>query len=229
MKLSVVIPCYNEADNIAAVINAARGAHIPDVTKEIVIVDDGSSDRSVDILKQYEGDDDIILHFSKTNSGKGMAIRIGLEYITGDIVVIQDADLEYDPNQYADLIQPIIDGEADVVYGSRFRGSITGMKLPNRIANYLLTWTANILYGTHITDEATCYKAFRAGVIKNLQLKCTRFEFCPEVTAKISKRAHKIHEIPIEYTARTTNEGKKIRWTDAFAAMWTLIKYRFTD
>lgn len=229
MKLSIVIPCYNEADNIAAVVNAVRNANVPSVTKEIVIVDDGSSDRSVEILKQYEGDSDITLHFSKTNSGKGMAIRIGLEYITGDIVVIQDADLEYDPSQYADLLRPIIDGEAEVVYGSRFRGSIKGMKLANRIANYILTWTANILFGAHITDEATCYKAFKAYIIKDLQLKCTRFEFCPEVTAKISKRAHKIYEIPIEYTGRGTNEGKKIRWTDAFIAMWTLIKYRFVD
>lgn len=229
MKLSIVIPCYNEADNIADVIGAVRNARVPSVTKEIIIVDDGSSDRSTDILKQYEADSDIILHFCKINGGKGMAIRIGLDYATGDIIVIQDADFEYDPNQYADLIQPILDGRADVVYGSRFKGSIKGMRPMNRLANYILTWTTNLLYNAHITDEATCYKAFKADVLKDIQLKCTRFEFCPEVTAKISKRRHKIHEIPIHYTARTTNEGKKIRWTDAFTAMWTLIKYRFVN
>lgn len=226
MILSVVIPCYNEARHISQVLAAVEAV---DIEKEIIVVDDGSTDGTPKVLEEYDKQKIITLHLSQKNFGKGAAIRTGLNYVTGDIVIIQDADLEYDPSQYPLLIEPILKGEADVVYGSRFLGSIENMKIQNRIANQLLKWLANILYGLRITDEATCYKAFKTEVIKNLPLKSTRFEFCPEVTAKLAKRKIKIVEVPIKYVARTTDEGKKIRWTDFFTAVWTLIKYKFKD
>lgn len=226
MILSVVIPCYNEARHISQVLAAVEAV---DIEKEIIVVDDGSTDGTPKVLEEYDKQKIITLHLSQKNFGKGAAIRTGLNYVTGDIVIIQDADLEYDPSQYPLLIEPILKGEADVVYGSRFLGSIENMKIQNRIANQLLKWLANILYGLRITDEATCYKAFKTEVIKSLPLKSTRFEFCPEVTAKLAKRKIKIVEIPIKYVARTTDEGKKIRWTDFFTAVWTLIKYKFKD
>ena len=226
MKLSVIIPCFNEAQHITTVLDAVRKVDIP---KEIIVVDDGSTDGTAEILEEYKREGLIIIHSSVLNFGKGTAIRIGLRYVTGDIVIIQDADLEYDPKHYWEIIKPIVDGEADVVYGSRFLGQIRGMRLANRIANRILAWTANILFRARITDEATCYKAFKAEVIKSLPLKCTGFEFCPEVTAKVCKRGIKIKEVPITYVARNTAEGKKIGWTDAFTAVWTLFKYRFVD
>ncbi|MCX6344118.1 MAG: glycosyltransferase family 2 protein [Armatimonadetes bacterium] len=226
MKLSVIIPCYNEIAHIAALVDAVEELAMP---KEIIVVDDGSTDGTTEIVEEFGRSKRIIAHLSKTNFGKGAAIRTGLEYVTGDIVVIQDADLEYDPRQIPMLIAPIADGSADVVYGSRFRGSIQGMRPANRIANYLLAWMANILYRAHITDEATCYKAFRTDILKSLNLKCVRFEFCPEVTAKVRKRGINIFEVPIDYVGRTTLKGKKIKLTDAFEAVWTLIKYRFTN
>jgi len=226
MKLSVIIPCFNEAQHIAMVLDAVGDIDIP---KEIIVVDDGSTDGTTKILEKYKRESPIIVHSSVLNFGKGTAIRVGLEYVTGDIVIIQDADLEYDPKHYWEIIKPIMDGEADVVYGSRFLGQIRGMRLANRIANRILAWTANILFRARITDEATCYKAFKAEVIKSLPLKCTGFEFCPEVTAKVCKRGIKIKEVPITYVARDTAEGKKIRWTDAFTAVWTLFKYRFVN
>lgn len=226
MKLSVIVPCFNEADHITKVLDAVREVDIP---KEIIVVDDGSTDDTPEVLEEYSRRYPIVVHSCAQNAGKGAAIRIGLGYVTGDIVIIQDADMEYDPRQYPEIIAPILAGEADVVYGSRFRGKIEGMRLQNRIANYLLTWTANILYRARITDEATCYKAFKSQVLKSLNLKCTRFEFCPEVTAKIRKRGISIKEVPITYAGRNTAQGKKIKWTDACLAMWTLLKHRFVD
>lgn len=226
MKLSVIIPVYNEKANIAAVIDAVKSVDLP---KEIIVVDDGSTDGTSDILERYRDDETIRIHSSMLNFGKGTAIRVGLKYASGDIIIIQDADLEYDPQQIPDLIEPIVQGKAEVVYGSRFRGSIKGMKFANRLANRILVLTANILYRAGITDEATCYKAFRSDLVKSLELRCERFEFCPEVTAKLRKRGVRIHEIPIRYAGRNVEEGKKITWKDGFEALWTLIKYRFTD
>jgi glycosyltransferase involved in cell wall biosynthesis len=226
VKLSIIIPVYNEKANIAAVIDAVKGVNLP---KEIVVVDDGSTDGTSEILEHYRDDETIRVHSSILNFGKGTAIRVGLKYVTGDIVVIQDADLEYDPQQIPRLIEPIVEDRADVVYGSRFKGSIKGMKFANWLANRILILAANILYRAEITDEATCYKAFRAEIIKSLPLKCIRFEFCPEVTAKLRKRGIKIYEVPIDYVGRSVIEGKKITWKDGLQALWALVKYRFRD
>jgi len=163
------------------------------------------------------------------NMGKGMAIRAALPQVSGEIVIIQDADGEYEPQEYPSLIQPIVEGRTAVVYGSRFRGSIVGMRWPNVLINRILAWMANVLFGARITDEATCYKVFRADVLKSLPLRCTGFEFCPEITARLLKRGYRIVEVPITYRARSVEEGKKINWRDGVRAIWTLLKYRFTD
>lgn len=226
VKLSVVIPVYNEAPYIEEVLQAVRNSPLPQgVSTEIICVDDGSLDGTSEILDRFA--DSIHVHHSVLNFGKGTAIRIGLSLVTGDIILIQDADLEYDPKDYWKLIRPIISGEADVVYGSRFLGKIQNMRLANWFANRILTLTVRFLYGQKITDEATCYKVFRAEVLKELTLRCRRFEFCPEITAKISRKGYRILEVPIAYRARTTNEGKKIRWSDGVIALWTLLRYRF--
>jgi glycosyltransferase involved in cell wall biosynthesis len=168
----------------------------------------------------------VVIHHSPVNFGKGAALRIGIAESTGDIILVQDGDLEYDPNDYPAVLAPIVEGRARVVYGSRFMKRVRGMKLPNLVANKILTWTANVLYGAHITDEATAYKAFTRDVIAGLKLSCVRFEFCPEVTAKVLRLGYKIHEVPISYNPRGILEGKKIRWRDGVEALWTLIKYR---
>ncbi len=226
LKLSVIIPCYNEADNIERVLDAVKAVDIP---KEIIVVDDGSTDNTVDLIKRYDVQSELILRLCSENAGKGTAIRAGLDKASGDIIIIQDADLEYDPRQFHAVIKPIVDGEADVVYGSRFAGSITGMRWQNYLANKILTLAANLLYRANITDEATCYKAFRADLLKSMPLKCLRFEFCPEVTARTRKRGIRIAEVPINYVGRTAPHGKKIKWTDGISALWTLVKYRFVD
>ncbi len=220
MKLSVIIPVYNELDTIEATLDRVRKSP---VEKEIIVVDDYSADGTRELL---QGISDIQLVLHKENMGKGMALRTGLQYVTGDIVIIQDADLEYDPADYPAMIEPIVSGEVDVVYGSRFLNSRPKMRLPNYIANRVLAAAASILFGARITDEATCYKAFRAHLIKSIPLTCRRFEFCPEVTAKILRQGLRIKEVPIRYEARTVAQGKKIGWWDGVVALWTLIKFR---
>ena len=226
MKLSVIIPCFNEARHVVQVLEAVRRV---DIEKEIIVVDDASTDRTRELLEEQKKLHPLVTCYKPVNEGKGAAIRTGIGLATGDIVVIQDADLEYDPEQFHELIGPIARGEAQAVYGSRFRGSITGMQPANRVANYLLTWAANLLYAARITDEATCYKAFRTDLLRSLPLRCNRFEFCPEVTAMVCKRGVRIHEVPVRYVGRTSAEGKKIRWTDGVSALWTLVRYRFQD
>lgn len=228
MKLSIIIPVFNEEKNIEKIISLVFKVPL-DMTKEIVIIDDGSKDKTAQILKKYQTNKNIKVIIQPKNQGKGTAIRCGLKEVTGDIVLIQDADMEYSIDDYPKLLKPFESNKVNVVYGSRFKGKITGMKLPNRIANWLLTFSANVLYNTKITDEATAYKVFRERVFKNINLKCQRFEFCPEVTAKIAKRGYKIVEVPIEYHGRSAKAGKKIKLADAFTAFWTLIKYRFKD
>jgi glycosyltransferase involved in cell wall biosynthesis len=226
LKLSVIIPCFNEARYIVQALDAVRQV---DIEKEIIVVDDASTDRSRELLEQQKKLHPLVTCYKPVREGKGAAIRSGLELVTGDVVIIQDADLEYDPQQFHELIGPIVRGEAQAVYGSRFRGTITGMRPANRLGNHLLTWAANLLYAARITDEATCYKAFRTDLIRSLPLRCRGFEFCPEVTARVRKRGVRIHEVPIRYAGRTSGEGKKIRWTDGLSALWTLVKYRFRD
>ena len=229
-KLSIIIPCYNEHQNIQAVLDAVSQVDVG-MQKELIVVDDGSTDGTVELLQEIREktpDADILkVHFSMLNSGKGWAIRIGLKYATGDIILIQDADLEYDPNDIPKVIAPIREGRADVVYGSRFKGKVTGMALPNLVCNKLLAGLATLLYGTAISDEATAYKAFRRDAILGIKLKCQRFEFCPEVTAKVLRAGARLTEVPISYHGRTTAEGKKIGWKDGVEAIYTLVKYRF--
>jgi glycosyltransferase involved in cell wall biosynthesis len=228
MKLSIVIPIYNEETLLPRVLDRVR--KLP-LEKELILVDDCSQDGTWQILQQEAAKfpaDTVILRHEK-NQGKGASIRTGLAHVTGDIVIIQDADLEYNPEDIPAVLAPIIDGKVQVAYGSRFMGNIKKMRLPNRVANYLLAWLVSILYGQKITDEATAYKAFRTEVIKQIPLTCTRFEFCPEVTAKVLKRGYKIIETPVSFEARTFEEGKKIGWRDFIVAVYILLKYRFTD
>ncbi|AKM82171.1 TPA: glycosyltransferase family 2 protein [Candidatus Berkelbacteria bacterium] len=228
MKLSIIIPVYNEEKNIEKVIKAVRQAPIT-MDKEIIIVDDGSVDQTKQLINRYSLDSEIKICFQAKNQGKGAAIRKGLKISTGDIILIQDADMEYTVDDYPTILEPFIKENAKVVFGSRFKGEITGMRWPNFVANKILTFTANLLYGTHISDEATAYKAFRSEVIKKIPLKCQRFEFCPEVTAKVAKRGYEIVDVPIRYHGRSIKDGKKITWRDGMQAIWVLIKYRFID
>jgi glycosyltransferase involved in cell wall biosynthesis len=219
------MPVHNEVHTIR---EALRQVLAVDLEKEIIIVDDHSSDGTREILSQIV-DDKVKVVYHAQNMGKGSAIRTALQYVTGDIIIIQDGDLEYDPADYYKLIEPIVEGQASVVYGSRFLGEITDMHFFNYIANKILALTASLLFFTWITDEGTCYKVFKADVLKSLDLKCTGFDFCPEVTAKVRKRGYKIVEVPISYRGRSTDEGKKIRWQDGLKAFLTLIKYRLVD
>lgn len=198
-----------------------------DIEKEIIIVDDGSTDGTREILRKL-GRDKYKIIYQPKNQGKGMAIREGLKYVTADVVIIQDADLEYDPQDYHVLLKPILRGEASVVYGSRWLKKHCLSRPFNlfKLGTWLLTWITNFLYRAGITDEPTCYKVFKAEVIKGLPLKCRRFEFCPEVTAKICKRGYRIHEVPISYNARSFSEGKKVNWIDGLHALWVLLKNR---
>jgi len=234
VKLSVIIPIYNEYNNIDEVIKRIKAVHLqPEVEDvELILVDDGSKDGTVEKLEKYQDDKTIVVHYSRLNFGKGTATRIGLTYVTGDVVLIQDADHEYDPEDYPKLLEPIIKDNAQVVYGSRFMGKgrrLEGMAFKNYLANLILKIMTNILYRTHLTDEATAYKMFQTDVLKSCSLKSKRFEFCPEVTAKVLKKGLKIIEVPISYKGRTVEEGKKIKWYDGLEAVWTLLKYRFVD
>jgi len=227
--LSIIIPVYNEESTIGQVIEEIGRVDLSNIEKEIIVVDDGSTDRSPEIVREHADRSGEIINIlvSPVNFGKGAAIRIGLKYATGDVILIQDADLELDPQEYHQLLQPIISGQANVVYGSRFKKQVKDLPLRSRIANWVLSRLANLLYGVHITDEATAYKVFDADLVKSLNLKCIGFEFCPEVTAKVARAGHTIYEVPISYRPRSVAEGKKVRWTDGIIAVWTLLKYRF--
>jgi glycosyltransferase involved in cell wall biosynthesis len=228
MLVSIIIPVYNEIRSLPEVIERVINAPLPEgCEKEIIVVDDGSTDGTSDLTNRYENGSALRVHHSVINFGKGAAIRVGLAKANGDIILIQDGDLEYDPRDYRELLRPIASGEAAVVYGSRFRSRPKGMKWTNWLANKVLTSTTNLLYGAAITDEATAYKAFRADVLREIRLTCLRFEFCPEVTAKVRRLGHEIHEVPISYNARGILDGKKIRARDGFQALWALLKYRF--
>ena len=228
MKLSIIIPVFNESKTVGAIIDKVRGLDLGSgVEKEIIVVNDGSSDGTKEALKPYEkGVPGVTVFNNPVNLGKGASVRIGFSLAKGDIVTIQDADLELDPAEYKHLIQPILDGSADVVYGSRFtRGGKKG-KLTFWLANKALAALTNTLYSASLTDIETCYKVFRADVIPQLKLKAARFEIEPELTAQLLKRGFRIKELPIGYSPRTHDEGKKINWKDGFGAVWMLVTQR---
>lgn len=225
-KLSIVIPIHNEIRLLEKVLQRVRA--IDYAHKELILVDDGSTDGTTEYLEQNEANQpDTRVYYHPKNRGKGAAIRTGLETATGDIVIIQDADMEYDPNEIPAVIAPILRGETKVAYGSRFMGEVKHMRLPNRVANWLLATIVSILYGQRVTDEATAYKAFTRDVIEDTHLECEGFEFCPEVTAKVLRQGYHIVETPVTFTARTVVEGKKIGWRDFFIALRVLLKWRF--
>lgn len=225
MKVSIIIPVYNEAATIRQILERVRTSPIE---KEIVIVDDGSTDGTRDLLRQEtDADTRVVLHAK--NQGKGAAIRTGLKHATGDYVLIQDADLEYDPADYETLLKPVLRGKATVVYGSRFLGEHKAMLFWHSVGNRLLTLVTNVLYDTTLTDMETCYKLIPTDLIRCIPLRARRFDFEPEITAKILRRGHRIYEVPISYAGRELNEGKKISWRDGFPALFALIRYRFMD
>jgi glycosyltransferase involved in cell wall biosynthesis len=221
--MTVLVPVLNEQATIGEVVD--RLLNLP-LSAEVIVIDDGSSDRTPEILAAYQ--DRIRVITNRQKSGKGNAIRQALPFAKGKVVVIQDADLEYAPEELPALIKPILDGDANVVFGTRFaHGLPSGMALPNKLVNVLLAWSVRLLFWRRLTDEATCYKAFRTEILRKMNLSCERFEFCPEVTAKAIRLGERIVEVPISYVPRSKEAGKKIRWTDAPEAFWTLFKFRF--
>jgi glycosyltransferase involved in cell wall biosynthesis len=226
-KLSVIVPVYNERNTVAEIVRRMRAVDLP-FEREIVIVDDGSTDGTRDVLAQL-ADSTIHVLLHSSNRGKGAAVRTGLAEVTGDLVLIQDADLEYDPDDWPKLLAPILKGRAQVVYGSRFTGERRNMLFLHWIGNRLLSLATNILYNTTLSDMETCYKLFDRELLDGIRLRSDRFDFEPEVTAKLLRRGVRIYEVPISYSGREFDEGKKITWRDGVVALWTLVKYRFLD
>ena len=227
MKLSVVIPVYNEKATVREILERVRAVNLP---KEIIIVDDFSTDGTREILQELGSADDLKVVLQARNMGKGAALRAGFEAVTGDIVIIQDADLEYDPAEYPVLVQPILANKADVVYGSRFlSGPHRVLLFWHYLGNKMLTTLSNMMTDLNLTDMETCYKVFRASVLKEIKLREDRFGFEPEFTAKIAKARCRVYEVPISYSGRDYFEGKKIGWKDGVAAIYFILKYRFVD
>jgi len=227
MKLSVVIPVFNEKNTILEVIDRVRAV---DLTKEIIVVDDYSTDGTREVLNSLPSADGLKVIFQPRNMGKGAALRTGFSAVTGDMIVVQDADLEYDPAEYANLIQPILADKADVVFGSRFLGGPHRVLLFwHSVGNRVLTTLSNMLTDLNLTDMETCYKVFRADLLKKIKLRENRFGFEPEFTAKVSRAKCRIYEVPISYSGRDYSEGKKIGWKDGVAAIYFIFKYRFFD
>lgn len=246
MRLSIIMPVYNERSTLEEIVQRVRAVNLVvnadgsntlldgpiELEREIVIVDDGSTDGTRAILDAWRAapPDDMQIIYHEQNSGKGAALRTGFQHATGDIFVIQDADLEYDPRDYVKLLEPLLEGRAPIIYGSRFMGGPrSAMSLTHTLGNKFLTIMTNVLYGTALTDMETCYKCFRREVINGMPLRSRAFEIEPELTAKFLKRGYNIFEVPISYNGRTFHEGKKIDWRDGFSAVRTLLRYRFAD
>jgi glycosyltransferase involved in cell wall biosynthesis len=226
-KLSVIVPVFNERNTIVEIMRRMRAVDLP-IEREIVVVDDGSSDGTQQVLAQL-GDSTVKIVKHGANRGKGAAIRTGLEHVTGDLVLIQDADLEYDPEDWPKLLAPVFAGKATVVYGSRFTGERRNMLYLHWVGNRMLSFVTDVLYNTTLSDMETCYKLFDRRVLDGITIKSDRFDFEPEITAKVLRKKVRIYEVPISYTGREFEEGKKITWRDGFAALYALVKFRFVQ
>jgi glycosyltransferase involved in cell wall biosynthesis len=226
-KLSIIVPVFNERNTVVEVVRRMRAVELT-VDREIVLVDDGSDDGTQSVLSQL-GDSTVRVVLHPQNRGKGAAVRTGLSNVTGDLVIIQDADLEYDPEDWPKLLRPILRGRAKVVYGSRFTGERRNMLFLHWLGNRFLSLVTNVLYNTTLSDMETGYKLFDRRVLTGIDLRSERFEFEPEITAKVLRQGIRIYEVPISYAGREPSEGKKITWRDGFSALWTLVKYRFVE
>lgn len=229
MKLSIVIPVYNEKDTLETILERVEAVDLGDTEKEFVLVDDASTDGSKEILEKLEKEKGYKVYYHLTNQGKGASLRDAFQLTTGDYVIVQDADLEYDPTDYNKLLRALDEQNAEVVYGSRFSGNYEDMTQLHYVGNKVLTMLTNLFYGVMLTDMETCYKLLPGDFVRNLEIKSNRFNFEPEITAKILKSGMKIVEVPISYEGRSFEEGKKITWRDGLAAVGTLLKFRFIN
>ena len=229
-KLSIVIPIYNEKDTLKLILQKVRAVDLGHIQKEYLLIDDGSTDGTRDILAELQKESsDLKIILKEKNSGKGATLKVGFEHATGDYVIVQDADLEYDPEDYKKLVRVLAEEGVDVVYGSRFSGTYKDMSNLHYFGNKMLTLVTNLVFGVLLTDMETCYKLIPSSFLKKIKIKSSRFNFEPEITAKILKAGLHIREVPISYSGRSFSEGKKITWRDGIIALFTLIRYRFFE